>query len=306
MVPDNGGVGGQYSGAPVWASTMVVDPLRGNLYVTTGNNYSVPQSCVDDHSTCSPDNHFDSILALDIRTGTIKWAMGAEQMDAWNVACLEGKLLHIIAKNCPAADSPDWDFGSGANLITTVIDGRVRQILGGGQKSGVYWALDPDTGAVLWATQVGPPGFIGGIQWGSASDNRRIYVAISNSSSTPVQIDGTTTTGGFFCALDPATGRILWRTADPTGGIDEAPMTVANGVVYGASSDPAGHMYALDAATGKILWSFASGGSVAAGATVVDGTVYWGSGYDRWPNYGMTGNNKFYAFALPESGASAP
>ena len=38
-------------------------------------------------------------------------------------------------------------------------------------------------------------------------------------------------------------------------------------------------MYALAAATGKILWSFASGGSVSGGAAIVDGSVYWGSGY---------------------------
>jgi outer membrane protein assembly factor BamB len=37
-------------------------------------------------------------------------------------------------------------------------------------------------------------------------------------------------------------------------------------------------MFALDAATGKVMWSFPSGGSVNAGAVVVDGTVYWGSG----------------------------
>ncbi|HEX9515013.1 MAG TPA: hypothetical protein VF940_02440 [Streptosporangiaceae bacterium] len=34
--------------------------------------------------------------------------------------------------------------------------------------------------------------------------------------------------------------------------------------------------HALDAATGKILWSFASGGSVTGGASIVGGSVYWG------------------------------
>ncbi len=54
-------------------------------------------------------------------------------------------------------------------------------------------------------------------------------------------------------------------------------MTVANGVVYAGSmgsGQDANNMYALDAKTGKILWRFNSGGSVAAGAAVVDGTVY--------------------------------
>ena len=53
-------------------------------------------------------------------------------------------------------------------------------------------------------------------------------------------------------------------------------------------------MFALDAKTGKMLWSYAPGGSVAAGAVVVDGTVYWGSGY----HIGQGHPNKFYAFSL--------
>ena len=43
------------------------------------------------------------------------------------------------------------------------------------RRSGIYYALNPDTGAELWHTQVGPS-----IQWGSASDGTHIYVAIAN------------------------------------------------------------------------------------------------------------------------------
>jgi polyvinyl alcohol dehydrogenase (cytochrome) len=58
-------------------------------------------------------------------------------------------------------------------------------------------------------------------------------------------------------------------------------------------------MYALDAATGKILWSFDSGGgSVVDGPSIVDGVLYWGSGYG--PDKASPGiaNNKLYAFSL--------
>ena len=73
---------------------------------------------------------------------------------------------------------------------------------------------------------------------------------------------------------------------------------MANDVVYACSQDPSGYMFALDAATGVMLWSFASEGSCNAGAAVVDGSVYWGSGYAGFgaPN---TSNDKFYAFELP-------
>ena len=105
--------------------------------------------------------------------------------------------------------------------------------------------------------------------------------------------------------LSPANvGKIIWQTANPTGALDTAPLTVANGVVYAGSLAPLfgslglgqNNMYALDAETGNILWGFNSGGSVNAGAAVVDGTVYWGSGYSR---FGVeTQNNKLYAFTV--------
>jgi len=50
-----------------------------------------------------------------------------------------------------------------------------------------------------------------------------------------------------------------------------------------------------------VLWSFASGGSCNAGAAIVDGTVYWGSGYSSFAGFfGSTGNNKLHAFELSE------
>jgi polyvinyl alcohol dehydrogenase (cytochrome) len=56
-------------------------------------------------------------------------------------------------------------------------------------------------------------------------------------------------------------------------------------------------MFALDAATGAILWQFGAGSSVNAGPAVVDGSVYWGSGYSRSGIEG-SGSTTFYAFSL--------
>ena len=67
-------------------------------------------------------------------------------------------------------------------------------------------------------------------------------------------------TGGAWSALDVATGKVLWQTADPAGASDRSSVSVANGVMYAGSYS--GQMYALDAATGGVLRSFASGGSV--------------------------------------------
>ena len=73
-------------------------------------------------------------------------------------------------------------------------------------------------------------------------------------------------------------------------------MTVANGVVYASSLAKTGNqLYALDSATGSILWQFTADSSVNARPTIVDGTVFWGSGYSR---QGGSGNKKLYAFTI--------
>jgi polyvinyl alcohol dehydrogenase (cytochrome) len=299
-----------YSGGAVWSSTPVVDHSRGSLFITTGNNYSMPpevQQCVADHigdpnatkACISPDDYFDAIVALNLKTGAVRWAMTALPFDAWTVACLPG----FDPTNCPQPAGPDYDFGQGPALFTVNTASGKQDLLGAGQKSGQYWALNPDTGAVVWVTQVGPGGVTGGLEWGSATDGKRIYVAEANSSAVAWslvqngQAVGPTVTSGFWSALDAATGKILWQTADPSGGQTQDPgmVSAANGVVYACSTDPVGHMYALNAVTGSVLWSFASGGACLSGAAISNGTVYWGSGYSLF----FTGNNKFFAFSIP-------
>jgi polyvinyl alcohol dehydrogenase (cytochrome) len=109
-------------------------------------------------------------------------------------------------------------------------------------------------------------------------------------------------------ALNATTGRILWQTADPQQAADLGYVSTANGLMYVGSTAATGDdMHVIDAASGKILWSFASGGSVSSGASIVHGTVYWGSGYcraTRCPNGTGTmqvcvvSNDKLYAFTL--------
>jgi hypothetical protein len=57
---------------------------------------------------------------------------------------------------------------------------RPRELVGAGQKSGQYWALNPDTGAEVRVTEAGPGGTAGGLQWGSAVDGKRVYNVIAN------------------------------------------------------------------------------------------------------------------------------
>lgn len=98
--------------------------------------------------------------------------------------------------------------------------------------------------------------------------------------------------------------------ADPRSGADLGYVSTANGVVYaGSTAEGGNNMYALDARTGDIRWSFGSGGPVVSGAAIVDGTVYWGSGYDlatACPNGAgvlkicTSSNDKLFAFRTTE------
>src|SRR6266536_2390217 len=315
-----------FSGVAVWGSTPVLDPERRTVFITTGNNYTVPQQVLDCSSAggspeeikaCvnsvdgSQDNHFDAVMALDMDTGAIKWVNNVIPFDAWTVGCLFPP--HI---NCPSPSGPDFDFGQGPALFEVKTGhGRSRHLLGAGQKSGIYWTFDPDTGNVVWSTQAGPGGTLGGLEWGSAVDGRRVYLSVANTGFAPFTFTagpqaGRTVKGGFWCALDAATGQVLWQVAGdqppalpnantPQDAIAITPGAVsfANGIVFAGALDAVGTLYALDAESGNILWRFASGGSVNSGAAIVDGTVYWGSGY---ANISGTPNNKFYAFEVKE------
>lgn len=122
---------------------------------------------------------------------------------------------------------------------------------------------------------VGPGSTLGGIEWETASDGQRIYVAITNNLHDAHKLanGGETITWGSWIALNARTGRIVWQTADPTkGAIDMGAVSVANGVMYAGSYS--GLMNALDARTGKSLCSFDSGGSVIDGPSIADGKDY--------------------------------
>lgn len=309
-----------YTGGAVWGSNFAVDERRQSLFVTSGNNYSVPASvaaCLSKAGTdatvklacLDPTDYLDAMLSLDLNTGAIKWAHRLEGADTWTVSCLVNGTGGIP---CPTPSGPDYDFGSGPNMIRTEVDGKRMEAIGAGQKSGVYWSLDPDTGMVNWGTQVGPGGDLGGIEWGTATDGKRVYTELDNAFDTPFLLQPAETqtwSAGTWAAMDASTGAMLWQVPvtgknpiDPTKPANAVgAVTVANGVFYGGSLS--GDMVALDAATGKQLWTFASGGSVICGPSIVDGTIYWGSGY-RNPGIGIgTGNNKLYAFTVPGDGS---
>jgi polyvinyl alcohol dehydrogenase (cytochrome) len=306
-MPENGGQLGGFAGAGI-VNPPAVDVPLGLVYVGTNSHNSAPDSVAQclggnlnglppnliDHwseSCFPPGDYFSSVLALDLRTGEVRWSYRVAGTDAWQAACGDPPPTWCADPR----DLTQWDvLGSGANVFSMRVDGKPRDVVGIGSRAGIYRLFDADSGTLLWARLVGPQF---GIQWGTATDEERIYVSIANPQHKQylLQPSGVSSTGGSWAALDPASGQILWQTPVPAGADGLGPPTVANGVVYvGSMSRIGDQMYALDAATGAILWSFPAGGSVNAGAAVVKGSVYWGSGYAR----SGSGNNKLYAFSL--------
>ncbi len=79
------------SGAPIWNSPTI-DIKRRVLYIGTGENYSSPATLTS-----------DAILAMDLKSGELKWHYQATVGDAWNTACSFGEKQ----ANCPAEDGRD-------------------------------------------------------------------------------------------------------------------------------------------------------------------------------------------------------
>ena len=115
----------------------------------------------------------DAIVAFDLTTGRMLWHRQATAKDSFVVACFGADNT-----NCPDDPGPDHDFAQSPILVSLRDGQRVLVI---GQKSGVVHALDPDQeGKILWQTRIGKGGSLGGIMWGSAADQDRVYVANSD------------------------------------------------------------------------------------------------------------------------------
>ncbi|XP_021297719.1 uncharacterized protein LOC110426746 isoform X2 [Herrania umbratica] len=312
MLPDNFDKRGEYAGAAIWGSSPPIDVRRNLVYIATGNLYSAPKNITDcqerqnnqtevhahPDECVEPDNHSDSILALDLDTGRIKWYHQLGGYDIWFFAC-----NNLSTYNCPPGPNPDADFGEAPMILSIYVNGTKRDIVAAVQKSGFAWALDRDHGNILWSTEAGPGGLTGGGTWGAATDETRVYTNIANSDGKNFTLKPSTknTIAGGWVAMDANSGQILWSTGDPSNGTASGPVTVANGVLFGGSTYGQGPIYAMNANTGKILWSYNTGATVYGGISVSNGCIYVGHGYKvsfGLFNPGFTNGTSLFAFCV--------
>ncbi len=239
------------SGAGVWTAPTL-DPSHDTVYVVTGDNYSDPATSLS-----------DALVALRMSSGEILWSKQFTAKDIYNSSCmLEDKV------NCPDNVGPDYDFASPAILVN-LANGRRALLLG--QKSAQVYGVDPDQkGKLLWQGRVGEGGIVGGIEWGSASDGKNFYVALSdvrfkvtrrpgNSNDRAYELDPEK--GGGLFALRADNGERLWQAPPPVCGArpncspaQSAPITGIPGILWSGAED--GHLRAYSTTNGHVVWDY--------------------------------------------------
>ena len=278
------------AGAAVWAAPTI-DPERRRIYISTSNGYTFPAP-----------NTTNSVMALDLQSGKRIWVRQLTPNDAFLMNCGPKST----SETCPQEIGPDFAVGT-SPILKTLPGGR--RVLAVGQKSGLAWGIDAETGVVIWQHRVGQGTPLGGIEWGGAADDQHVYYPNADG------LLGMKAAGGL-AAIKLATGERTWWAAPIATCQDagfkcipaqSAAATAIPGVVFSGATD--GMMRAYSAADGKVIWEFATardfetvngvparGGSInGPGPTVVNGMVYFNSGYGA---FGQLAGNVLLAFGV--------
>jgi alcohol dehydrogenase (cytochrome c) len=322
-------------GAPTW-TTGSYDPKTRTLFWATGN----PSPDFDGSVRAGDNLYSDSVLALDIDSGSLRWYFQFTPHDVW-----------------------DYDGNSDLLLVDVLVEGKLVRGLGQPNRNGFFYLLNRDTGEFLngapyvevnWATLDAKgrpmvadvkrpaeepiervcPGNMGGKNgaWTAAYSplTGLAYVPSIEScqyflrgesihiegapyyGGTPVMLDAAEGKAyGHLTAWDVAKGEVRWRYRDAEpmmGGV----LSMAGGVVF--TGNLAGHALALDAETGELLWKFQMGSGVRSQpvAWQQDGRTYVAIGAGHFSALTVfTGGvsivpeaSNLFVFALPEPGVT--
>jgi polyvinyl alcohol dehydrogenase (cytochrome) len=239
-----------------------IDLERGLLYVGTQNGYSA--------DVTNPGNLM-SVIALNLSDGSLVWSFSGLPDDGVTTV------------------ADDIAFSASPNLFTVEIDGVSRDLLGNGQKSGVFWALDRDTGEPVWSTEISSAGPLGGMEGTSAVGNGVIVVP-----ATEWAAFDSPTASGVVRGLNASNGEILWTANQDAP--NPAPVAIANDVVFQAGFDGVLRAYALY--DGTLLWSYDLGASVSGGIAVAGDLVVLGAATPTFAPF-IKGGDQVFAFRLP-------
>ncbi len=288
----------EHGGAPTWF-TGSYDPELDIVYWPTGN----PAKEYNGDDRKGDNLYAGSILALDRKTGTLRWHYQFTPHDLW-----------------------DWDATQTSVLIDADWQGQPRKLMLHADRNGFFYVFDRRDGTLLlakqfiktvtWASGIGPdgrpvklpgqepspagtkvcPSQDGATNWFSPSFNPATglyYVQTFEKCSIYTKRDqgpwesGKTYLGGsqriapdpvpqrILRAIDIRTGAIKWELPQPGPGSSwGGTLTTASGlVIFG---EEGGGLMAADAVTGKPLWTFQTNHSWKASPMtyVFDGKQY--------------------------------
>jgi polyvinyl alcohol dehydrogenase (cytochrome) len=243
-LPTSAGTDG--AGVSVWSSAAI-DRERGLAYIGTGQAYEEP---------AGPRS--DSLLAIRYETGELAWSRQFTADD-------------VFTFFSPPPRGPDADIGAAPNLFRA----RGRDLVGVGDKAGVYAAFDRTTGETVWARRLADGSALGGVMVTAAYGRGVVYVTCNVMAGEYPASPTDPRHRSVTYALDAATGRIRWQREMPAASFGA--LTLANGVLFQPTVP--GTLYALDARKGDVLWSAHPGGDLGGGVSVANGRVVTGHGF---------------------------
>jgi alcohol dehydrogenase (cytochrome c) len=272
----------QVGGGSVWQAPAV-DRERGLVIFAVGN--ASPDL---DGSVRPGDNLFtNSIVALDLATGRLKWYFQELPHDVWDLDAVSPVVLVEVAdsagKRIPAvaqAGKTGWVY-----VLDRVTGRPIRRSDAFVPQDNVFAQPTPTGVRML-------PGANGGSEWSAPAyspttgylyvlglHQPMFYKVKPGPLQPPAFWLGGIFVGtgepqyGLFSAVDLATGKIAWqqKVKDPMIG---GALATAGGVVFTGTKDK--QFLAFDARTGKPLWSYEARAGVNAPPVTyaVDGRQY--------------------------------
>ena len=247
----------------------------------------------------------DHVLhAIDLSTHEERWRFAGASTNAIPTVAgdvvLIGTVEHVIVALDQATGAERWRLAvDGTAASAAAMAGGIAYL--GGDLDGKVYAIDVQSGKLLWSYQTGAtgmltPSVLDGTLYVSAQDppGRNAKIVALNALTgaerwtyaTPdgvrlgtLAVDGSrvySQTGAAqpaVVALDRATGRLEWQV--PLGGFGASAL--ADAVLY-ATADGSGEVGAFDVASGLTRWTYQAGAGVLGEVAITKATLLFGAG----------------------------
>jgi alcohol dehydrogenase (cytochrome c) len=283
-------------GGSVW-NTPAIDPERGLAIFATGN----PNPDNYGGSRMGDNAYTDSIVAVDIKTGRLKWWNQQVKHDVWDYDAMAPVVLLTVKDDqgheIPAAAEAGKE---GQVFIVSRDDGHlIRKSEPFVMQSSTMWTSPPEKGYVNIY-----PGAQGGNEWSPEAywpQARLFYVQGTNQSWEYTAFPPEETPVGHLrlgSVLQPITPQGPYELGEPGAGRNK-PHT--EGAI-----DPSGTLSAIDVDTGRIKWQYHSDYPMLGGVLVTAGNLVFAGELDGAFNaFNALTGQKLWHFKMG-AGVAAP